>query len=146
MKLLDLQALMTFPLHLTLLKYVSDILTGWNHSLLHHRSYNHCLGHVIWNPANVITVGQCKRSNVITFECKYICPSLGLLGCNFANVITLRLVSEMLRSLEEYYLHGMLCVNIKIIFTGFPTHSATYLTQIMGHLLFTRNKLTKIFF
>ena len=50
-------------------------------------SYNHCLGHVIRNPANVITFGQCNGSNIITFECNYINLS-GFVGRNFANVIT----------------------------------------------------------
>ena len=27
-------------------------------------------------------------ANVITFECNYICPPLGFVGRNFANVIT----------------------------------------------------------
>ena len=50
-------------------------LIGWNHSSLHHFSNNHCLGHVIRNPAIVITFGQCNGSNVITLECNYICLS-----------------------------------------------------------------------
>ena len=73
---------------------MSEILIGWNHSLLHNLRNNHCLGHVILNLANVITFGQCNGSNVITFECNYICP-FGLSGsqfckCNYIcpNVIT----------------------------------------------------------
>ena len=68
---------------------MSEILIGWNHSLLHHLSNSHCLGHVIRNPANVITFGHCNGSNVITFV------TFGLSGsqfckCNYiwANVIT----------------------------------------------------------
>ena len=95
--------MMTFPLHLALLKYVSEILIGWIHPLLHHLSYNHCLGHVIRNPANVITFGQCNGSNVITFECYYICPSLGFVGRNFANVITF---SQIWTNVITFHLSG----------------------------------------
>ena len=38
-KYLDPLTLMTFPLHVVVLKYVSEVLIGWNHSLLHHLSY-----------------------------------------------------------------------------------------------------------
>ena len=38
-KYLDPLTLITFPLHLVLLKYVPEILIGWNHSLLHHHSF-----------------------------------------------------------------------------------------------------------
>ena len=61
---------------------MSEILMGWNHSLLHNLRNNHCLGHVILNLANVITFGQCNGSNVITFECNNICP-FGLSGSQF---------------------------------------------------------------